>query len=156
MGLVTNLVTSRAGGCGRIRPRCSSALLAGRHGVTRHELIGERTSRPGQRAVASLGQRDGAPHRRAGPAEGDGDEGAVLGHRDGGDDGRAEAGGDEGEDARHLAALADQVRFDPRGGAGVERDRPQVVALAEHHQVQPVEVAHPYRGGDRRTGARAP
>ena len=62
---------------------------------------------------------------------------------------------DEGEDARHLAPLADQVRLDPRLDAGRQRHGPQVVALPEHDQVEAVEVADPRPAAGGRRGDRA-
>ena len=110
-------------------------------GPSGQELVGEGACRAGEGAVAALGQRDGAAHRRTG--ERDAHQRAVAGQRDGRHDGGAETGGHEGEDARHLAALADEVRLDLRLQAGRQGDRPEVVALPEHHQVEAVEVTDP-------------
>ena len=83
----------------------------------------------------------GAAQRRS--REGDGTEGAVGGKRDGGHHGSAEASGDEGEHAGHLATLADEMRLHPRVDTRRQRRGAQVVTLPEHHQVEAVEVAHP-------------
>ena len=105
------------------------------------QLVGQGAGRAGQRAVAPLGQGDGAAQRRR--REGDADQRAVGRQRDGRHHGGPEAGRHEGEDAGHLGPLADEVRLDPRVRAGRQRHGAQVVALPEHHQVEPVEVAHP-------------
>jgi hypothetical protein len=104
-------------------------------------MVGQSSGRAGQRAVAPLGQGDGATERRRG--ERDAHQRPVGRQRDGGHHGGAEPGRHEGEDARHLSPLADEMRLDPRRLAGRQRHRAQVVALPEHHQVEPVEIAHP-------------
>ena len=83
---------------------------------------------------------DGAAQRRR--RERDADERTVGRQRDGGHDGGTEPGGHEGEDAGHLATLADQMRLHPGLGARRQGHGAQVVALPEHHQVEPVEIAH--------------
>ena len=109
--------------------------------MARQQLVGQGARRAGQGAVPPLGQGDGAAQR--GSRERDADERAVAGQRDGGHHGRAEAGGDEGEDTGHLAALAHQMRLHPRLAAGGQGHGAQVVALPEHDEVEAVEVAHP-------------
>ena len=96
--------------------------------------------RTSQCAVTALGYGDGAAQRRR--RERHRDQRAVLGQRDGRDDGRPQSGGHEGEDAPHLAALADDVGVHPCFPASVQRGGAEVVALAEHHQVDAVELPH--------------
>ena len=106
------------------------------------QLVGQGAGRSGKWPVVAVGEGHGAAQPGAG--EGDGDQAAVGGHGDGRHDGRSQPGRHEGQDAVHLAALADQVRGDPGITAGVEGDRAEVVALPEHDERQPVQVGHPH------------
>ena len=141
--------------------------------VTGAQLVGQGAGRSRQGPIVALGQRNRPPN--AGRGEGDGHHIGIEGQArmgggasrrgpagpaglggqgDGGHHGGAEPGRHEGEDAVHLAALAHEVRFGTGRTAGGEGHRPQVVALAEHHEREAVEVAHlhpvaPRPAGDR-------
>ena len=55
-------------------------------------------------------------------------------------DGVAESGLHESQDGAHLAALDRELRLESRVGAGARGHLAQVVALAEHHERQVLEV----------------
>ncbi len=116
---------------------------------------------PGRRTSCAIERLRGAWHRsirpvgqgdrpaQSGSVEADGEQLALGRHGDGGYDGGTEAGGDEGEDAVHLATLAHEARFDARVATGVQGDLAQVVALAEHDERQAVELGHRHAAAGR-------
>ena len=118
------------------------------------QLVRQGAGGPGEGAVTALGQGDGAAE--GGRGERDADERSVGRQGDGRHDCGAEPGRHKGEHTGHLRSLADEMRFDARLLAGRQRHGAQVIALAEHDQVQAVEIAHPHlaAAGERVVGRR--
>ena len=116
------------------------ATTAGRTAPSSNWSASARRCGRASAVIAVLGQRDGATQRRTG--ERDVDQRAVERQGDGRDHGSTEAGPHEREDARHLAPLAHQMRLDAGSQTGGQGHLAEVVALAEHDEVETVEVAH--------------
>src|SRR5207245_65303 len=108
----------------------------------RADRLDELTSRTGKAAIAPVREADRARERIREPHRAQRTPG--FDHQ-AGHDSHAEARRRKAEYAVHLATLESESRLEPRAPEGRERRRAQVIAVAEHHEGNALEISHTYR-----------